>query len=93
MFDQIIGTWWAWVILGFLLGILEVALPGFIFLGFAVGAVLTGIIVGLGISAGTTALFLIFAVSSLVAWIVLRRVVGIRQGQVKVWDRDINDNP
>ena len=93
MFDQIIGTWWAWVILGFLLGILEVALPGFIFLGFAVGAVLTGIIVGLGISVGTTALFLIFAVSSLVAWIVLRRVVGVRQGQVKVWDRDINDSP
>ncbi|HMS93850.1 MAG TPA: hypothetical protein PKA03_01250 [Tabrizicola sp.] len=93
MFDQIIGTWWAWVILGFLLGILEVALPGFIFLGFAVGAILTGVIVGLGIPAGTTALFLIFAVSSLVAWIVLRRVVGVRQGQVKVWDRDINDSP
>ena len=93
MFDQIIGTWWAWVILGFILGILEVALPGYIFLGFAVGAVVTGVIVGLGITAGATALFLIFAVVSVVSWIALRRLIGVRQGQVKIWDRDINDNP
>jgi hypothetical protein len=26
-----------------------------------------------------------------VAWLVLRRVVGVREGQVKLWDRDIND--
>ena len=31
------------------------------------------------------------AALSLDAWIVLRRLVGIRQGQVKIWDRDIND--
>jgi hypothetical protein len=36
---------------------------------------------------------LIFAVTSVVSWIVLRRLVGVRQGQVKVWDRDINDSP
>lgn len=93
MLQQFIGTWWAWVILGFILGILEVALPGFIFLGFAVGAVVTGVIVGLGIEAGVTALLLIFAVVSVVSWIILRRVVGVRQGQVKIWDRDINDSP
>lgn len=91
--DQIVGTWWAWVILGFLLGILEVVVPGFIFLGFAVGAILTGIIVGLGMPAGSTALLLIFAITSVVSWIALRRLVGVRQGQVKVWDRDINDSP
>jgi hypothetical protein len=39
------------------------------------------------------ALVLIFAVVSVVAWLVLRRMVGVRDGQVKVWDRDINDNP
>ena len=32
---------------------------------------------------------LVFAVLSLVAWIVLRRVVGVKDGQVKVWDKDI----
>ena len=92
MLTTLIGTWWAWVILGFALGVLEVLAPGFIFLGFAVGAVVTGILVGFGIPAGPAALILIFAVVSVAAWLVLRRVVGVREGQVKVWDRDINEN-
>ncbi|OYW52268.1 MAG: hypothetical protein B7Z31_12860, partial [Rhodobacterales bacterium 12-65-15] len=59
---------------------------------FAIGAVMTGIFVGLGLApSGVPMLFLVFALSSLVAWLVLRRVVGVRKGQVKVWDRDIND--
>jgi len=91
MLTTLAGTWWAWVILGFALGVLEVLLPGFIFLGFAIGAVVTGLLVGLGIPAGLPALILIFAVVSVVAWLVLRRIVGVREGQVKVWDRDIND--
>lgn len=93
MLTTLVGTWWAWVILGFALGVLEVLAPGFIFLGFAIGAVVTGLLVGLGVPAGVPALILIFAVVSVVAWLVLRRAVGVRDGQVKVWDRDINDNP
>ncbi|WP_240790279.1 hypothetical protein [Rhodobacter sp. SY28-1] len=93
MFATLMGTWWAWVILGFALGVLEVLAPGFIFLGFAIGAVVTGVLVGIGVSAGPAALILIFAVVSVLAWLVLRRVVGVREGQVKVWDRDINDQP
>ncbi len=93
MLTTLAGTWWAWVILGFALGVLEVLAPGFIFLGFAIGAVVTGILVGFGVPAGLPALILIFAVVSVVAWLVLRRVVGVREGQVKVWDRDINDKP
>lgn len=93
MVAALAGTWWAWVILGFALGVLEVLVPGFIFLGFAIGAVVTGVLVGLGVPAGLPALILIFAVVSVVAWLILRRVVGVRDGQVKVWDRDINDNP
>jgi inner membrane protein len=91
MLTTLAGTWWAWVILGFALGVLEVLVPGFIFLGFAIGAVVTGILVGFGVPAGLPALILIFAVVSVVAWLVLRRVVGVRDGQVKVWDQDIND--
>lgn len=93
MLTTLVGTWWAWVILGFALGVLEVLAPGFIFLGFAIGAVVTGALVGIGVSAGVPALILIFAVVSVVAWLALRRVVGVREGQVKIWDRDINDNP
>lgn len=91
MFATLMGTWWAWVILGFALGVLEVLAPGFIFLGFAIGAVVTGVLVGFGVPAGPTALILIFAVVSVLAWLILRRVVGVRDGQVKIWDRDIND--
>ena len=93
MMATLMGTWWAWVILGFALGVLEVLAPGFIFLGFAIGAVVTGVLVGIGVPAGPTALILVFAVVSVVAWLVLRRLVGVREGQVKVWDHDINDNP
>ncbi len=90
--DQIWTVWWAWVVLGFLLGILEVLAPGYIFLGFAIGAVLTGAVVAAGITSLST-LLLIFAVASLVAWLVLRRVMGVRDNQVKLWDHDINDKP
>jgi membrane protein implicated in regulation of membrane protease activity len=93
MLSSLVGTWWAWVVLGFALGVLEILAPGYIFLGFAIGAVLTGIIVALGIPAGVPALILVFAIASLIAWLILRRTMGVRQGQVKIWDRDINDQP
>jgi membrane protein implicated in regulation of membrane protease activity len=87
------SVWWVWIVAGFLLGMLEIVVPGYIFLGFAIGAVVTGILVGISIAPASLALLvLIFAVCSLVAWLVLRRTMGVRAGQVKVWDRDINDN-
>mgnify|MGYP006169384639 CR=1 FL=1 len=39
----------------------------------------------------TPVLILAFAVLSLGAWFGLRRTMGVRKGQVKLWDRDIND--
>lgn len=86
------AVWWVWIAGGFALGVAEVLLPGFIFLGFAIGAVLTGILLGFGITASLPALLLIFAVLSLAAWIALRATLGVHQGQVKLWDKDINDN-
>ncbi len=80
--------------LGFALGVLEIVVPGYIFLGFAIGAVLTGILVAAGLApAGLAFLVLLFAVLSVLAWLALRRTVGVQKGQVKTWDRDINDNP
>jgi inner membrane protein len=93
MMISLAGTWWAWIVLGFALGVLEVLVPGFIFLGFAVGAVVTGAAVGFGVApVGLPALILIFASASVIAWLTLRRVVGVREGQVKIWDRDINSD-
>jgi hypothetical protein len=38
------------------------------------------------------ALLLVFAVMSVLAWLALRATMGVRAGQVKMWDKDINDN-
>lgn len=85
--------WWVWIVIGFALAVLEVIVPGYIFLGFAIGAVLVGIALGLGILGGSLAvLLLVFAALSVAAWLGLRRLMGVRKGQVKIWDRDINDN-
>ena len=83
--------WWAWVVFGCALGVLEVLAPGFIFLGFAVGAVAVGVLVGVGVLGGNVpVLALAFAVLSLAGFVVLRRVVGVTKVQTKVWDKDIN---
>ncbi len=92
------GLWWIWISAGVVMGIVEIFVPGFFFLGFSIGAVLTGLILlaggpfaaWLGASLPYTLVF--FAVLSLISWIILRRVVGVRKGQLKVWDRDINED-
>lgn len=90
--------WWVWAAAGIGLGILEVLVPGFIFLGFAAGAVAVGLLLLIGgsfsawMAGSLPMLLLLFSVFSLLAWLVFRRVLGVRSGQVKVWDRDINEN-
>ncbi len=84
--------WWVWMIAGAVLAILEILVSGFILLGFAIGAAMTGLLLWLGVLGGSLAtLLLVFAVASLLAWLALRRAAGVRKGQVKVWDRDINE--
>lgn len=86
------ALWWVWMAGAVALGILEIFAPGFVFLGFAVGAALTGILLAVGLNPSLPWLLLIFAVVSLVSWLGLRRGLGIRKGQVKIWDRDINED-
>jgi membrane protein implicated in regulation of membrane protease activity len=75
-----------------ILATLEVLVPGYIFLGFAIGAGVMGLLILLGVSATGLALTLvIFASLSLVSYLVMRKVFGLRTGQVKIWDTDIND--
>jgi membrane protein implicated in regulation of membrane protease activity len=86
------STWWVWVVAGLGLAILEVVLPGYIFAGFAVGAVLTGGLMWLGwLGSSLPVSLVVFAVASLVAWGALRLFFGKNLGEVKRWDRDIND--
>lgn len=92
------SAWWAWAVAGLVLAILEVVLPGWIFLGFAVGAGIVALLLAVGgptaaAMAGSVPLLLVvFAVLSLIAWIVFRKVFGLRGGGVKTFDSDINEN-
>lgn len=86
------GIWWLWISAGFALGVLELLAPGYIFLGFALGAVIVGLGLALGVLGGSLPLLLvIFAVASGLSWYGLRRAVGVQRGQVKHWDHDINE--
>ncbi len=89
------SVWWMWIIGAVVLGIIEVLAPAQIFLGFAIGAAVTGLALLVGVPGMATSLpmtLMVFATLSLVAWIVTRRVLGVRPGQIKVFDRDINDD-
>ncbi|WP_341367613.1 hypothetical protein [Yoonia sp. BS5-3] len=84
--------WWVWMSGALILATLEVLLPGYIFLGFALGAGVMGLLILFGISAKGLALTLvIFSVLSLISYLVMRKVFGLRSGQVKVWETDVND--
>lgn len=89
-----LSLWWVWMSAALVLRIIEVIVPGFIFLGFAVGAGVMGLLLLTGLIApsGEWAL-VIFAVLSGLGFVGLRLGFGRGRGQVKLIDRDINDNP
>jgi membrane protein implicated in regulation of membrane protease activity len=93
MMLALLDQWWLWLALAIGLLILELLAPGFIFLGFAVGAAVVGLLVALfgGVIGTVPVTLLIFAILSVVAWVVIRKLAGERKGQVKVWDTDINE--
>lgn len=88
------SVWWVWVVAGFALATVELLIPGYIFVGFAIGAGLTGLLLATGLlgSGGIAPLLLVFALTSLAAWIALRALFGRPGEKPKIWDRDINDN-
>ncbi|OOY09271.1 hypothetical protein [Thioclava sp. F36-7] len=84
---------WVWVLAGLVLGGAEMIIPGFIFLGFSIGTVVTGGLIWIGIVGKSVPITLItFAVLSIIAWLALRKLMGVRRGQVKQWHDDINEN-
>ena len=92
------AAWWVWGVAAVLLAIAEVLVPGFVLLGFAVGAGVVALLLLVGgplavwLGGSLPVLLLVFAVVSLVAWLGLRRWVGVYRGQVKTFDRDINED-
>ena len=93
---NLLHEWWVWAAGGFVLAILEMVLPGYILLGFGMGAGVVAVILLIAAIAGTTpiglpGLLVLFAVASLVAWFALRQLFA-RKHQVKTFEKDINDN-
>lgn len=89
---ELITIWWVWLAAAILLAILEIFAPGFIFLGFAIGAGIVGIAMlgPLGLL-GPAPIVLIFAILSLAAWLALRQFFASPKGQVTTFDNDVND--
>jgi len=88
-----LGEWWVWVAGGLAIGVLELLAPGYIFLGFSIGALVTGGLIGFGVFNGSgPAVLVVFAALSLISWAGMRIVLGKRAGNVKIVTRDINDN-
>lgn len=84
---------WFWIIVAAALALLEVLLPGYVFLGIAIACAVTGLVLLAGVVPTSLPVLLIaIAVLSGLAWLLLRRLMGVRKGQVRIWDRDINDN-
>lgn len=86
------AEWWVWMSAALALATLEVLVPGYIFLGFALGAFGMGLILFVGLTGLSLPwMLVIFAVLSLLAFLALRRFFALKTGQVKIWDRDINE--
>lgn len=84
--------WWVWIAAALVLAILEVLAPGFIFLGFAFGAAAVGVLIALGLPLGLPWLLVIAASVALLSWVLMRKFFGVRKGQVKYINTDINEN-
>ena len=93
MLQTLHATWWAWAILALALACLEITVPAFVFLGMAIGAGCVALVMALGGAGviGAPLSVLMFAVISLIATLVLRKIFSRPKGQVKTFDGDIND--
>ena len=84
---------WIWLVAAVLLALAELLLPGWVFMGIAVATAIMGLVILIGLwPAGLPLALVVTALLSGVIWLILRRLYGQRDGQVRIWDRDINDN-
>lgn len=84
--------WWVWISIALALGVVEILAPGFIFLGFAIGALIMAGIVATATLTNTAALLALWAILSLIAWIALRAAFRKQSSGARVVREDINDH-
>ena len=85
-----LSVWWVWMALAILLGVIELLAPTFIFLGFAVGAAATGLLLLTPIDLSLPLLLVVFAALSLAAWLILRRLFKPADDQTRIIHEDVN---
>ena len=82
--------WWVWLSLALILGVVEVLLPGNIFLGFALGALaMVAVVLALPM-ANVALLAAVFAGLSLAAWVLLHFVFRRQSSGARIVRRGIN---
>jgi len=91
MITAFLGIWWAWIAAAIVFGLIEIFTPAFIFLGFAIGALITGLIVAATGGMQTGTVLVVFGILSLVAWVGLRFAFRRQSSAAKIITHDIND--
>lgn len=87
-----LNGWW-WLIASLLLAALELFAPGWVFMGIAGAVAVMGLALLSGFwTASLPVTLIVTALLSGLIWYLLRRVAGVREGQVRIWRDDINDN-
>lgn len=88
-----------WLAFGIVLGILELLLPGYVLLGFGIGAAaVAGVLFVVGPEpfagfAGIAYLAVAWAVASYLAWLGVRRLPSARANNTRLVEQDVNDAP
>jgi hypothetical protein len=74
--------WWIWMLLGLLLLLAELVTPGgFYFIFFGIGAVVVGVLAGLGTGGPAWFQFLLFSILSLVSlWLFRGKLLQLTEG-------------
>lgn len=89
--SDLVNIWWAWLAFGLALGVVEILAPGFIFLGFALGAVAMALIVLATVPLEASLALALFGGLSLIAWIALRIAFRNQRSGARRIKHDIND--
>ena len=87
-----LSLWWMWICIALVVGLIELLAPGFIFLGFALGALVMAAVVYVVPGLSVPVMLALFAILSLLAWIVLRQLFKRQSSGARIVTRDINEN-
>lgn len=87
-----LSLWWMWICIALVVGLIELLAPGFIFLGFALGALVMAAVVFVAPGMSVPLMLALFAILSLISWILLRQIFKRQSSGARIVTRDINDH-